>query len=149
MKNKMKGKKRKFKQGIYEPINKEKFFITESFDTKNKCIKFRSSWELKFLRFVDINPYFILVNSEGVKIDYISPIDNKKHKYYVDFLVKTKDNKIILIEIKPFAQTQYPKKITESNLKTYLVNKAKWEYAEIFCKDKGIEFKIITEKELF
>ena len=32
--------------------------------------------------------------------------------------------------------------------KTYVKNKAKWEAAEKWAKKKGIEFKILTEKEL-
>ena len=32
--------------------------------------------------------------------------------------------------------------------KTYAVNQAKWKAADEWCKDKRIEFKIITEKEL-
>ena len=30
----------------------------------------------------------------------------------------------------------------------YAVNQAKWEAASEWCKDRKIEFKIITEKEL-
>ena len=32
--------------------------------------------------------------------------------------------------------------------KTWVVNQAKWEAAEKWAKKKGIEFKILTEKEL-
>jgi len=31
---------------------------------------------------------------------------------------------------------------------TYAKNVSKWEYATKYCKDRGIEFKIITEVEL-
>jgi hypothetical protein len=31
---------------------------------------------------------------------------------------------------------------------TYAVNQAKWKAAEEFCKDRMIEFKIITEEDL-
>ena len=32
---------------------------------------------------------------------------------------------------------------------TYGVNEAKWKAAREFCQDKGWEFRIITEAELF
>jgi hypothetical protein len=32
--------------------------------------------------------------------------------------------------------------------KTYAVNQAKWEAANEWCKDRKIEFKIVTEQEL-
>ena len=59
-----------------------------------------------------------------------------------------------MIEVKPFKQTKPPrkrKKVTQSYLyecKTYATNQAKWEAADEWCKDKRIEFKIITEREL-
>ena len=31
---------------------------------------------------------------------------------------------------------------------TYAINQAKWEAAREYCKDRGWEFMLITEKEL-
>ena len=45
-----------------------------------------------------------------------------------------------------------PKKVTKSYLyeaATYAVNQAKWKAAREFCLDNGVEFKIITEDELY
>jgi hypothetical protein len=61
----------------------------------------------------------------------------------------------MLLEVKPKAQTQEPKKqsrktkryITE--VMTYGVNQAKWKAAEDFCRNRGWEFRLITETELF
>ena len=71
--------------------------------------------------------------------------------------VKESDGKLkkYVIEIKPKKQTVEPKKksrvtkayITE--VKTYAVNQAKWKYAREFCKDNSLEFKIITEDQLY
>ena len=33
--------------------------------------------------------------------------------------------------------------------RTYAVNQAKWRAAEEWCKDRLLEFKIITEEDLF
>ena len=91
-------------------------------------------------------------------IKYISPVDNRTHRYYPDFLIKVKESngaiKTYVIEVKPKKQTRPPKKkkkVTQSYLyecKTYAVNTAKWAAAREFCNDRKIEFKIITEQEL-
>lgn len=122
-------------------------------------IVWRSTWELKFLKYLDNNPLVIEFGSEEIVIPYVSPIDGKYHRYFVDFYfkVKTKDNiiKKYLIEIKPHNQTlepRKPKRITESyvtSVKTYLVNHAKWKAAEAFAKKNDMTFMLITEKQLF
>lgn len=119
----------------------------------------RSTWELKFLRYLDEHPNIIEFSSEEIVIPYLSPIDEKYHRYFVDFMfkVRTKDNKIkqYLVEIKPHCQTVEPKKpkrITESYInavKTYLVNSAKWTAAKEWAAKHGIEFVVITEEHLF
>jgi hypothetical protein len=96
--------------------------------------------------------------SEEFYILYLSPIDNKIHRYYPDFIVKMKDKsgtiKNYVIEVKPKKQTLPPQKksrITKSFLyeaKTYEVNMAKWRAAEEWCKDRLLEFKVITEDDL-
>ena len=52
--------------------------------------------------------------SEEFCIPYISPLDNKRHRYYPDFLIQVKeaDGKLkkYVIEIKPKKQTVEPKK---------------------------------------
>jgi hypothetical protein len=35
-----------------------------------------------------------------------------------------------------------------AEVSTWGVNKAKWEAADSFCKDKGWKFQIMTEQEL-
>ena len=62
--------------------------------------------------------------------------------------------KTYVIEVKPKKQTRPPKprkNVTKSYIyecKTYAVNQAKWEAANEWCKDRKIEFKIVTEQEL-
>ena len=59
-----------------------------------------------------------------------------------------------MIEVKPRKQTRPPikkKKVTKNFIRestVYAVSPAKWEAASEWCKDRKIEFKIITEKEL-
>jgi hypothetical protein len=118
----------------------------------------RSSWETRFASWVDKNPQILKWNSEETVIPYRCPTDNKIHRYFVDFKiqVKGKDDllRTYLVEVKPAKQTVppvYPGKRTQRYLTeslTYLKNQAKWAAATEYCKDRGWQFKIITEHEL-
>ena len=120
-------------------------------------IIYRSLWERTVMSYLDTHPDVIWWASEELIIPYISPIDNKRHRYFPDFVakMKTKSGKIktVVMEVKPAKQTIQPtqkrktkKYLTEAA--TYLINQAKWKAAIEFCKDHGWEFQIITEKEL-
>jgi len=118
----------------------------------------RSSWERRFCNYCDTNPNILKWASEEFSIPYVSPVDNRVHRYYPDFLIEVRETsgkiKKYVVEVKPLKQTQPPKqgkRVTKSFLyeaKTYAVNQAKWKAATEFCLDNGVEFKIITEKEL-
>ena len=119
---------------------------------------YRSLWERKFMVWCDNNENVLEWGSEEIIIPYISPIDNRVHRYFPDFYVrartKTGGTQKFIIEIKPFKQTAPPQKqrrrtkryITE--VTTYAVNDAKWKAATEYCKDRRWQFKILTEKEL-
>ena len=120
-------------------------------------IIYRSSYELKFMKWCDLNNSVIGWVSEEIHIPYRNPMDNKVDKYMVDFYaeIKQKDgsNKKYLIEVKPerFTKPPEPRRKTKKYLQevaTYAVNEAKWDSAKNFCKSKDMEFLIITEKEL-
>jgi len=133
--------------------------------SENTVITARSGWEIKFImKFLDSRTDVIGWTSEDFYIPYYSPIDNKMHRYFPDFLVKfkTKDGTIVerIIEIKPYIETQPPtipktKKGSHSykmKCNIFIKNKCKWEAATKFCEEqrkKGRElfFNIITEKD--
>jgi hypothetical protein len=108
--------------------------------------------------YFDNNPNVLQWGSEELVIPYRSPVDNRLHRYFPDFIIKvnTKSGKqqTILIEVKPFNQTHPPKSRSRKTKKylnevmTYGINTSKWEAAKDFCKDRGWQFQIITEKEL-
>jgi len=131
-----------WKQGIYKPIN-EKKYIKPVDKLMNSEIypTYRSSWELKFLKFCDLNQDVIEWSSEPFAIKYLG-LDNKIHRYYIDFMINIK-GKIYLIEIKPYQQAYNPKN------PVFKLNQVKWKYAREFCRKNGFEFKVLTEKELF
>jgi hypothetical protein len=142
----------KYYQGFFHPKNPEKYIGNPS------NIVYRSSWELKFMKWCDNNPSILNYGSEEIYIPYYDPVKRKVRKYYPDFFVKVKEStgniKKYIIEIKPKKQTQppkTPKRKTKSYINevyTYATNEAKWKAAVEFCKDHLIEFKIITEDEL-
>lgn len=140
-----------FRQGVYRPK------IFEKYKGKQYPI-YRSGWELKFFKWCDNNPNVLAWNSESVVIPYTSPLDNRIHRYFVDGLITIKEStgiKTYLIEIKPSSQVNppQPKKYKRKTTmlyeqRTYVINRAKWDAAEKWAAKKGIEFKILTEKEL-
>jgi hypothetical protein len=119
----------------------------------------RSSWETKFFEWCDKSPAVIMWASEEVCIEYVCPTDNRTHRYFPDALIKVRQTdgqlKTFLIEIKPAAQTKpptTPKRQTKryiTEVMTWGKNSAKWRYAIKYCKQRGWEFKIITEQHLF
>lgn len=139
----------KYYQGRYKPRFPEKYKGDPS------KITYRSSWELNCMTYFDKNPDIIWWASEELVIPYRSPIDGRKHRYFVDFLIKTKNKEVIAIEVKPEAQTREPKpqkRLTKKYLtevQTWGVNQAKWKAAHEYCLDRGWKFTVVTEKQLF
>ena len=139
-------------KGYYKPRNPNKYIG----DPDN--IIYRSSWERMCMVYFDNNSNVLKWNSEEVVIPYKSPIDGRYHRYYPDFLIKVRtakgDTDTILIEVKPYNQTQPPKgrsrktKKYINEVKTYGINSSKWHFAKEYCDDRGWKFQIITEKEL-
>ena len=143
---------RKYIQGYFKPKQPEKYVG----DVNN--IFYRSSWELKFLNWCDTNPSVLKYANEELVIPYLSPVDNRPHRYFVDFVILVKNRsgelKKYAVEIKPEVQTEPPKASRKTKrylteLATYAVNTAKWKSADAYCKKNDMEFMIITEKHLF
>lgn len=148
----------RYRQGKFKPSNPKKYIG----DTSN--ITYRSGWELKLMGFLDRQSNVIRWGSEELIIPYISPIDGRMHRYYTDFIVERinsdKKKEVVVIEVKPAAQTRAPdatnsktkrgkpRKRFLKEVQTWGVNSAKWKAAEEYCKDRGWQFIIMTEKEL-
>lgn len=130
----------------------------EKYNGNANNIVARSSWELRVMKYLDLTENIIYWASEELVIPYISPIDGKQHRYFVDFILKVKNKNddiiIHLWEIKPHIQTLMPvqgkrrskKFLTECS--TYIVNQAKWKAADEFCQSRGWKFSVLTEYEL-
>ena len=119
---------------------------------------YRSLWELKFMKYCDSNINILEWGSEEMYVWYRSPVDNRPHRYFPDFYIKTKESsekiKKYIIEVKPKRQTKppaKPKRQTKGYLREafeYAKNQAKWKAANEWCIDRGFEFKVLTENEL-
>jgi hypothetical protein len=138
----------KFHQGIFKPKNPRKY---KGDPTK---IVYRSSWELKCMNYFDQHPGILAWSSEEIIVPYICPTDGRAHRYFPDFVIMNRDKKIFMIEVKPSKETAPPVKKGKKTKRyiqevmTWGKNEAKWKAAEAYCKKKGWEFMIMTEKEL-
>tara|TARA_B100001996_G_scaffold209394_2_gene160663 strand:+ start:1340 stop:1780 length:441 start_codon:yes stop_codon:yes gene_type:complete len=140
-------------KGKYRPINYKKY----KGDPTN--VTYRSLWERKFMIWCDKNPSVMEWGSEELVIPYISPVDQRGHRYFPDFYMKLKNVQGVIeryiIEIKPKYQVVGPNKAKAKRTKRYLnevktfaVNRAKWKAAQNYCELRQMKFKILTEKEL-
>lgn len=142
-----------FRQGYFTPASPEKYV-----GNVNQIV-YRSSWELRMCQFLDTNPHILRWSSEEIKIPYIKPTDGRTHHYYPDFWIEycNRSNEVVreVVEIKPMNQVKKPttrgkKKSTIMHEQvTHAVNSAKWAAALKWCDERGLKFRVITEKGLF
>lgn len=139
--------------GRYIPTNPEKY--------KGNPMKiiYRSLWERRLMVYCDNTEKVLEWGSEEIIIPYYSPLDGRMHRYFPDFYMKVRQKdgtiKKFIVEVKPKKDmrppTQTPKRRTKKWLKevqTYAINRAKFKYANDFCRDRGLEFLILTEDHL-
>lgn len=99
----------------------------------DKIHSFRSSWEHKYMYYLDTNPDVIYWNYEPFMIEYEYEGDNKR--YLIDFEVYYKDGEKELIEV------------GVSGLKNDNRSLAKFTSAEKYCEEKNYSFRLVTEKD--
>jgi len=154
-------------KGSFRPKNKDKY------RGNSENITYRSGWELSCMMKFDNNPNVLEWSSETVVVPYRSEVDRlieqrtgrRKivHKYFIDFYVKLKqkDGKTVqkLIEVKPYGETIEPDRKRykgrnaaqryATDVKKWLINKAKWTAAKTFAANRGMDFEIYTEKKIY
>lgn len=130
----------RYQQGYIKASACKKLFPS----LRHQPIIFRSSYERKFVYWLESNKNVRYWGSECVAIPYIY-IDQQQHTYYPDYFVEMNSGEKILVEIKPKNQTTKP--LTESGYAydTWIKNMCKWKAAKKFCDDRSIKFQIITE----
>jgi len=135
-------------KGSYEPKNKSKYLG----NVEN--VTYRSSWEREVMRFLDENDEVVEWGSEELAIPYDNPVRGGRSKYFPDFIIKTKDGVIKVVEVKPAKQTVQPEKPTRRTKKyiaevaTWAINSEKWKAARELCEKNGLVFEIWTEDTL-
>ncbi len=136
----------KWAQGAYKIVNPAKY-------VGRGTPRYRSGWELSFMRFCDTNDNVLQWASESINIPYRHPLTGKQTIYVPDFLVvyKTKNNtvKAEVVEIKPSGQSMITEKQNGKERAIVAVNYAKWAAANAWCQRQGMTFRVITEKEMF
>jgi hypothetical protein len=139
----------KHHKGNYIPQNKHKYIGDIS------KISFRSRWEYLVMRYLDMNPDVQYWSSEETVVKYKCASDGELHDYYIDFTIKYKNGKVLLVEIKPKNQTILPQQTKGKSKKTYLSealafqkNKSKWIQAQSYAQRNGARFVIWTEDYL-
>ena len=165
-----------FYQSVYRIKNLDKYIgsiDTKTWQLTQRPPHTRSSWEYRVCTWCDSNVNVLKWGFECVLIPYIG-MDNRRHKYIVDFYVEVKkrDGSIgkQLWEVKPLkdgptivnGKWSYlnrptpPKRKSKKAMKNYMysmrqyiTNCKKWQAVESFCKVRCMEFKVVTENDVF
>jgi hypothetical protein len=138
---------KRFAQGRFEMKYPEKYI-------GNGSPIYRSSWEWAVMRLCDSNPAIQKWASESIKIPYRDPLTGKYTIYVPDFFINFVDNTgkqhAEVWEIKPANQTVKEKvgrnKVNQAH---FVRNMAKWEAASAWCKQQGIQFRVLSENDIF
>jgi hypothetical protein len=137
----------KFAKGKFTPKFPEKYVGIKS-------PTYRSSWEFAFMNFCDSHPSIQKWASEAVKIPYKHPLTQKVTVYVPDFFIQYMDKKgkmiSEIIEIKPQNQ-QLLEKVGRNTARQaqFVVNQHKWAAATVWCKNQGLNFRVLNETDIF
>ena len=142
---------RKWKQGFIIPKKPLKCInIMET--NEPQPIVYRSGWEKQFAEWCDSTDAIIRWGSEIIRILYKDPIKNKMSFYTPDFYIEYIDNekklRKVLIEIKPLKETTLKESSDGYDRLMVSKNSMKWASAIEYCKKRGIEFKVMHERNL-
>ena len=95
-------------KGRYIPKNPKKY------KGNPQRIIYRSMWERRLMDYCDRTSRVLEWGSEEIAIPYVSPVDQRIHRYFPDFYMKVKQKdgtlKRFIIEVKPKGQLKPPTK---------------------------------------
>lgn len=137
-------KSSRYQQGYINPESCKKLFPGLQHDR----IIYRSSYEKKFMTWLETHKTVKHWGSECFCIPYYYVVDEKMHKYYPDYFVEFEDGTCMVVEIKPSNQTKKPINENCWAYKEYVKNMCKWKATKEFCEAKGYKFKILTEQTI-
>jgi len=135
----------KYIQGAFEPQNPTKYIGKHT-------PRYRSGWELAFMRMCDNHPNIIAWASESHRIPYVNPVTGKRTTYVPDFFMVYEDKNgkrhAEVVEVKPNSQIMGNARNKHDKMHA-VVNEAKWRMASQWARSQGLGFRVITENEIF
>ena len=137
----------KYANGFYQLLNPAKY-------VGRKQPHYRSSWEHSVMRMCDNNPSILQWANEAIHINYRNPFTGKNTIYVPDFFVMYLDAKgqqhAEVWEIKPSQETTLESAGKNKRAQAAaILNMAKWQAARAYCAANKLNFRIITERDLF
>lgn len=118
-------------------------------------VVFRSMWERQVMRWCEANENVEWFSSEELVIPYKCKTDGLPHRYFVDFVIKFKNGRTVIVEVKPSAQCKPPKtgrgrkkQVLNEEIMTWAKNVSKWEAAKQYAEKMGYQFQIWDEHTL-
>lgn len=116
-------------------------------------IFFRSLWETKVMQWMDTRSSITKWGSEEISIPYVSPLDGKVHRYFPDFFIEyvNTEGKVIreILEVKPLHESDSKYAKSDRSKNALKVNESKWRAATRYCEERGMSFRVLTEKSIF
>jgi hypothetical protein len=116
-------------------------------------IFFRSLWETKVMQWMDSRSSIIKWGSEEIAIPYLSPADGKVHRYFPDFFIEyvteAGEVKREILEVKPLHESDAKYAKSDRSKNALQVNESKWRAASRYCEERGMTFRVLTEKSIF
>lgn len=113
----------------------------------------RSTWEVACMKYFDSRPDVLRWGSEEIVIPYLSPLNSKVHRYFPDFFVEyiDRDGNVIkeIVEVKPLHESEKEYAKSQRSKDALIVNEAKWKSAAIYCDERDMKFRVLTEKSIF
>ena len=137
---------KQFQQGTYQVKNPSKY-------AGKRAPRYRSGWELTFMRMCDTHPNVLTWASEPVRIPYRNPFNGDYTQYVPDFIMvytnKTGKKVAELIEIKPKSQTLVERARSKEDKMKIIFNRAKWKAAGEWATRKGMKFRVLNEDSIY
>lgn len=105
------------------------------------------------MNWLDLDPRVIQWGSECVRIPYKNPLTGRQTMYVPDFLIMyetpTGGKRVELVEVKPKKEAVMEAAKSRRDKAFVLLNSAKWSAAQAWCSKHGVNFRVITEEQIF
>jgi TnsA endonuclease N terminal len=138
---------KKYAQGVFQLTNPQKY-------VGRRQPLYRSSWEHAVMRLCDNHPGILQWANEALHINYQNPFTGKNTIYVPDFFVMFQDangkQHGEIWEVKPQKETSLMEAGRSPRAQAAAVlNAAKWQACRQFCSAHGLQFRVITENQLW